>query len=89
MGYKGRKERAERADESGKTKLWTFETRERLDRFAVTLDNHGLGYEIQTKGSEPATGADGLVIVVAQADYDEARRLLLLHRKRRTSADRH
>jgi hypothetical protein len=89
MGHKGREERAARADENGKTKLWTFESRDRLDRFAPILDKHGLGYEIQTKGSEPATGADGLVIVVAQADYDEARRLLLIHRKRRTSADRH
>jgi hypothetical protein len=89
MAYKGKKASGKPLGETGMVHLWTFETRELLDRFAAILGEHGLAYEIQTKKAEAATGADGLVIAVADADYTKARRLLLRHRKRRTSADLH
>jgi|GEM_PF-2694927 len=89
MGYKGKDSAARKADGNGMVQLWTFETREGLDRFAAILDGRGMAYEIQTKKAQVADGPDGLVIVVAASDYPEGRRLLLRHRKRRTSADRH
>jgi hypothetical protein len=88
MAYKGKEERGEPGEEADKVQLWTFETRESLDRFAATLDARGMVYEVRTRGMEIAQGADGLVIAVAEADYAAARRLLLRHRKRRSSADR-
>ncbi len=87
MGYKGKTGPKKPGTADGMAQLWTFETRESLDRFAAVLDAHGMAYEVRTKKDEAASGADGLVIKVAEADYPEGRRLLLRHRKRRTSAD--
>jgi hypothetical protein len=88
MAYKGKEGGLKRAGEAEPVQLWTFESRESLDRFAATLDSHGLAYEVRTRKLEPAQGDDGQVIVVAEADYPAARKLLLRHRKRRSSADR-
>jgi hypothetical protein len=89
MAYKGKEKLGVPGGEPGMTQLWTFESRESLDRFAAIMGEYGLAYEIRTKKGEIATGHDGVVIFVSEADFAKARRLLLRHRKRRTSADRH
>lgn len=88
MAYKGKEPDRKPASADGMVELWTFETRESLDKFAVSLEVHGLAYEVRNRRMEPAQGADGQVIAVAEADYAAARKILLRHRKRRTSADR-
>jgi hypothetical protein len=87
MAYKGKENRGRAEGEAPKVHLWTFDTRESLDRFAAVLDSNGLGYEVQTRKETVAGGADGVVIVVDEADYGAARKLLLRHRKRKTSSD--
>jgi hypothetical protein len=89
MAFKGKESLNEPGAGSGMTEVWTFETRELLERFSAILEGRGLAHEIRNKAGEPAKGPDGLVIAVAESDYREARRLLLRHRKRRSSADRH
>jgi hypothetical protein len=88
MAYKGKEKAGDPAVGAVPVQLWTFESRENLDRFAAILDEHGLAYEVQNKKGEAAKGPDGVVITVATADYAKGRRLLLRHRKRRTSSGR-
>ena len=89
MAYKGKESGGGPDAEKVMVQLWTFDSRESLDRFAAILDEHDVGYEIRSRKAELAKGPDGVVIAVAKADYPAGRRLLLRHRKRRTSADRH
>lgn len=67
------------------TVLWTFENQAKLERFAEVLASNGIEYET---GSEK--GPNSLVTLsVDEADYVKAKKLLMKHRKRRTSADFH
>jgi hypothetical protein len=62
--------------------LWTFENQAKLDQFTGILKQNGMAYEVENG----KTGG-GLVISVEEADYQKAKRLLMKHRKRRTSGD--
>ena len=64
--------------------LWTFETREKLDKFLPIVDEHDIAYELSSTGSKDTN----ITISVDENDYTKAKRLLLKHRKRRTSSDR-
>lgn len=65
------------------TILWTFENQEKLQRFAEVLASNDIAYET---GS--GKGPNSLVTLsVDEADYAKAKKLLMKHRKRRTSAD--
>jgi hypothetical protein len=61
--------------------LWTFETREKLTKFVEVLASNEIGYETQTKSKTEHS------VLVDERDYAAARKLLLKHRERRTSAD--
>ncbi len=61
--------------------LWTFPSREKLEKFSPTLEAHEIPYEARAKGANQHT------ILVEERDYAKARKLLLKHKERRTSAD--
>jgi hypothetical protein len=61
-------------------KLWTFETKDKLAKFVEVLDTHAIQHETQAKTNE-------YTVLVDDHDYAAARKLLLKHRERRTSAD--
>jgi hypothetical protein len=88
MGHKGRVQRTSESEGQEMVHLWTFESREKLDKFAAILESNGVVYEIQTRKQDGAAkGSDGVVIAVRQLDSDKAKKLLMKHRKRRTSSD--
>jgi hypothetical protein len=62
-------------------KLWTFETKDKLAKFVEVLDTHAIQHETQAKTNREYT------VLVDDHDYAAARKLLLKHRERRTSAD--
>ena len=61
--------------------LWTFTTKEKLDKFIERLNNHDIGYEVTTKNSKQ------YVVLVSEGDFVNAKRVLLKHKERRTSGD--
>lgn len=61
--------------------LWTFTTREKLDKFLAVLGRHGIDCEITSAEKSHFT------IAVNEAEYVKAKRVLLKHRERRTSGD--
>jgi hypothetical protein len=61
--------------------LWTFTSQEKLDKFLEILKNHGLAYEVEPKSAKE------LKVSVEDGDYVKAKRALLKHKERRTSAD--
>jgi hypothetical protein len=67
------------------TVLWTFENQEKLQRFAEVLASNDIAYET---GSEKLPNSL-VTLSVDEADYVKAKKLLMKHRKRRTSADFH
>jgi hypothetical protein len=66
--------------------LWSFEDETKLRQFAAILDEHGIFYEIRAK-TEKKTPSKGVSLSVYEDDYEKAKKLLLKHRKRRTSSD--
>ena len=68
--------------------LWTFENEEKLNKFKDILKNNDIEYEIQSKNKQDSKDS-GLVIAVIKNDYVKAKKLLMRHRKRKTSADYH
>ena len=67
--------------------LWTFDNQDKLDGFCSILKEQGIVYEIKTssKGKNESTG---LLINIDDRDFEKAKKLLLKHRKRRTSIDK-
>lgn len=68
------------------TKLWTFDSQDKLERFAEVLKSNDIPYEILSKGKQSATNL-GVTIAVEEDDFAKAKRLLMKHHKRRTSGD--
>jgi hypothetical protein len=68
------------------TKLWTFDSQDKLERFAEVLKSNDIPYEIISKGKQSATNL-GVTIAVEEDDFAKAKRLLMKHHKRRTSGD--
>lgn len=64
--------------------LWTFETREKLDKFLSIINEHNIPYELSSTGNKDTN----IALSVDGNDYTQAKKLLLKHRKRRTSSDR-
>lgn len=67
--------------------LWTFETQEKLDAFCSVLKEQEIEYEI-TSTTKDKIVSDGLILMVDDRDYKNAKKILLHHRKRRTSIDK-
>ena len=61
--------------------LWTFTTREKLDKFLAVLERHDIDCEITSAEKSNFT------IAVNEAEYAKAKRVLLKYRERRTSGD--
>jgi hypothetical protein len=68
------------------TVLWTFDTPAKLELFVPILEKHGIAYETSSKG-KPKEPGDGIRVSVDERDFVKAKKLLLRHRKRRTSGD--
>lgn len=66
--------------------LWSFEDQAKLELFTAVLDAHGIEYEVPPK-SERKAAANGIPLAVEDREYEKAKKLLLKHRKRRTSTD--
>ena len=65
------------------TVLWTFDSKIKLEQFGEILKSNDIGFEV---GDLDGRKAD-VVISVDDADYTKAKKLLMKHRKRRTSGD--
>jgi len=66
--------------------LWTFDTKDKLEKFVAVLKKHGIEHEIASK-SDPQKTNNAVTVSVNEADFEDSKRLLLHHRKRRTSRD--
>jgi hypothetical protein len=66
--------------------LWTFETLPKLEEFGVILQNHDIAYETASKSQQQKANNE-VTISVDEKDFEKAKKLLLKHRKRRTSRD--
>jgi hypothetical protein len=85
MSFKKLKSDYDLPDNSAEmVKLWTFDTREKLDSFSEVLQRHEIAFETQSpKGNKDET--NGVVIMVRGADFEEARRLMLRYRQSRST----
>jgi len=63
--------------------LWTFEDQVKLDKFTSVLDEHEIPYEINSKGIDSKTNQ--LTISVDDGEYENSRKLLMKHKKRKSS----
>jgi hypothetical protein len=61
--------------------LWTFTSKEKLEKFLEVLKNHDVSFQVETRSSKEHS------ISVEDKDYPKARKVLLKHKERRTSAD--
>jgi hypothetical protein len=61
--------------------LWTFTTKDKLDKFLVIMGSHELDCEVS------AVAKNKFVVSVEEGIYAKAKRVLLKHRERRTSGD--
>jgi hypothetical protein len=66
--------------------LWTFDTQAKLEEFAAILQKHEIAYEIASKSNPQKTNND-VTVSVEDKEFEKAKKLLLKHRKRRTSRD--
>lgn len=63
--------------------LWTFEDRAKLEKFTAVLEKNEMPFEINSKTTEGSTNQ--LTVSVEDDDYENAKRLLMRHRRRKTS----
>ena len=66
--------------------LWQFENHKKLEQFSAILDNHSISYEIDSD-KQAIKQKDKIALFVEEDNYELAKKLLLKHRKRRTSSD--
>lgn len=66
--------------------LWRFESHIKFEQFTSILDDHNISYEV-SPDKQNAKNRDEIELSVDEKDYEKAKRLLLKHRKRRTSSD--
>jgi hypothetical protein len=66
--------------------LWSFSNEMKMNKFIDVLKQNSIEYEIQSKMYE-TRGNNGYSIAVLDKDFDKAKKLLIRHRKRKTSSD--
>lgn len=66
------------------TFLWTFENRTRAEPLIASLTYADILFEAQSKGNEKAADAE-VTISVDDSEYIRAKKILLKHKKRRTT----
>lgn len=67
------------------TNLWTFENQGKAEPFIASLKNADITFEIQTKSKQKTTDSE-VTILVDEREYEKAKRMLIKHRKRRTTS---
>ena len=67
--------------------LWTFENQDKLEKFCSILKEQGIEYEIKSRNREKVLNS-GSILNIDERDFEKAKKLLLKHRKRRTSIDK-
>lgn len=68
------------------TNLWTFDSQAKLEQFVEVLKSNDIPYEIVSKRKQNAPNT-GATVAVDESDFEKAKKLLMKHRKRRTSSD--
>ena len=63
--------------------LWTFDAQAKLDRFAEVLKSNDIAYEV----GNPKNPNSLVTLSVNEDDYEKAKKLLMRHRKRKTSGE--
>jgi hypothetical protein len=64
--------------------LWTFENQAKVDLFVAILQEADISYETLAKGKANSPNGE-VVISVAEREYEQAKKLLMKYRKRRTT----
>jgi len=67
------------------TALWTYENQAKTDPFIASLREAGIPYETQSKAKQKGQIGE-VTIYVDEKDYARAKKILMRHRKRRTSS---
>ncbi len=65
--------------------LWTFDNQLKIDQFIALLDSNGIGHEVST--IKAPAGKLAMTLSVNEKEYEKAKKLLVRHRKRRTTGD--
>jgi len=65
--------------------LWTFESKEKAEKFTVILTEAGISFELQNKG-KIKTQPGVVSVYVEHDDYTRAKKILTNFRRRRPSA---
>ena len=63
--------------------LWTFDAQAKLERFIEVLKSNNIEYEVGNSKNPNSL----VTLSVEEDDYEKAKKLLMKHRKRRTSRD--
>jgi len=66
------------------TVLWTYENQAKTDPFIASLQEAEIPYETQSKAKQKGQSGE-VTIFVDEKDYARAKKILMKHRKRRTS----
>ncbi len=69
------------------TTLWTFEKKEKLDPFVSVLESIGIPYQLLSK-SMTEDPKNGLIVAVEDGYFEDARRALVLYRRKNTNRNR-
>ena len=65
-------------------KLWTFENQTKTNAFTPSLEIAEISFELVTKGTQKAANTE-VTIMVEEREYEQAKRLLMRHKKRKTA----
>jgi hypothetical protein len=65
-------------------KLWTFENQTKTNAFTPSLEIAGITFELVSKGTQKTSNSE-VTIMVEDREYEQAKRLLMRHKKRKTA----
>ncbi len=65
-------------------KLWTFENQTKASAFTVSLEIAEISFELVSKGTQKTSNTE-VTIMVEDREYEQAKRLLMRHKKRKTA----
>ena len=63
--------------------LWTFDAQAKLERFTEVLKSNNIEFEVGNSKNPNSL----VTLSVEEDDYEKAKKLLMKHKKRRTSRD--
>ena len=65
-------------------KLWTFESQTKANAFTPSLEGAEITFELVSKGAQKTSNSE-VTIMVEDREYEQAKRLLMRHKKRKTA----